>query len=228
VDQVEHDATDPVLSSAVPDHPEIAEEQRVKEALDQSLVSTLSASRSGSGSTHNSLRDLRLSFPDPLTSSKDELHRSYNNISSSETHSTSSDLATDIVCDESPDSDDVTAEILVDPLSNHDQDSFASTPDISHQTLRFSPGDNKAEFEIILYGSPSPVKWTFVEELVRKLVTLSSRTVYDLSICPDNSTRYLHLERKIDVSLSISESVAIHDRTTEELGSQVGTFLFLF
>src|SRR6266545_2227583 len=47
------------------------EDKRVKEALDQSFIGTLSASRSSSAgmhnsSTHTSLRDLRLSFPDPL------------------------------------------------------------------------------------------------------------------------------------------------------------------
>jgi hypothetical protein len=229
-DQDDHDAADPIVSPTVPAHPEIVEEQRVKEALDQSLVSTLSASRSNSGSTHNSLRDLRLSFPDPLTSSRDELHRSYNNISPSETHSSGSDLATDVVYDEFPDSEDVTAEILLDPLSNQDRGSFANTPEISHQDLLVSPGGNQAEFEIVLYGSPSPVKWTFVEELVRKLVSVSSRTVYDISICPDNSTRYMQLGRgnTSNGDVSFSEFVAIHDRTTEVLSSKVGTFFLSF
>ncbi|EIW83861.1 hypothetical protein CONPUDRAFT_49856, partial [Coniophora puteana RWD-64-598 SS2] len=42
-----------------------AEEQAVREGLEQSMVGTLSASASRSGSLHAS-RDLRLSFPDPL------------------------------------------------------------------------------------------------------------------------------------------------------------------
>ncbi|KAF7327746.1 hypothetical protein MKEN_00354200 [Mycena kentingensis (nom. inval.)] len=52
----------------------------VKAGLEQSLVGTLSASRSSSAgisTVHNSLRDLRLSFPDPISSSRDELNRSY-------------------------------------------------------------------------------------------------------------------------------------------------------
>ncbi|KAJ7274412.1 hypothetical protein B0H12DRAFT_1228149 [Mycena haematopus] len=67
----------------------IAEEQFVNAALEQSLVGTLSASRSSSlglpSTVHSSLRDLRLSFPDPITSSRDELNRSYEAVSSSET-----------------------------------------------------------------------------------------------------------------------------------------------
>ncbi|KAL4252322.1 hypothetical protein ABKN59_002559 [Abortiporus biennis] len=55
------------------------EEERVKAGLEQSMMSTLSASRSNSLSASvqtsiiRSSRDLRLSFPDPLTSSRDEL-----------------------------------------------------------------------------------------------------------------------------------------------------------
>ncbi|EEB91377.1 hypothetical protein MPER_10268 [Moniliophthora perniciosa FA553] len=49
-------------------HEDSAEERRVLDGLEQSLISTLSASRSSShdSTVHNSLRDLRLSFPDAL------------------------------------------------------------------------------------------------------------------------------------------------------------------
>jgi hypothetical protein len=217
-------AIDAVVAPAVPAHVEIAEEQRVKEALDQSLVSTLSASRSSVGSTHNSLRDLRLSFPDPLTSSRDELHRSYNNVSPSETHSIASDVAEDNITDDAAGRDDVTAEIPV-PLNNQDLGLLATTPEVSHQGVWLSPEDNKAEFEVVLYGSPSPVKWNLLEELVRKMVSVSGRTLHDASICLSSSTQYLHLQRKIDESLSISEFVAVHDRTADGLDSEVGTFI---
>ncbi|KAJ7650299.1 hypothetical protein FB45DRAFT_887512 [Roridomyces roridus] len=66
-----------------------SEEQLVTAALEQSLVGTLSASRTsslGHSTVHNSLRDLRLSFPDPLTSSRDELNRSYETVSSPDEH----------------------------------------------------------------------------------------------------------------------------------------------
>jgi hypothetical protein len=220
---LDDNATDPVVALALPAHVEIVEEQRVKEALDQSLVSTLSASRSSAGSTHNSLRDLRLSFPDPLTSSHDELHSSYNNVPPSETHSIAPDLTTDTINDDSLDRDDGSAAPVV-PL---DPGLLTTTPEVPHQGVRLSPGDNKVVFEVVLYGSPSSVKWSFVEELVRKIATVSSRTLHDASICPCNSTQYFHLERKIDESLSISEFVAVHDRTTDILDSEVGTFILI-
>jgi hypothetical protein len=46
-------------------------DRRVKLALDQSLTSTLSGSRTNSHSS-SLVRDLRLSFPDPLTSSRED------------------------------------------------------------------------------------------------------------------------------------------------------------
>lgn len=50
------------------DIPDISQDDQ--KALDQSLVGTLSASRT-STAAHSSIRDLRLSFPDPLTSPPD-------------------------------------------------------------------------------------------------------------------------------------------------------------
>nr|GAT60778.1 predicted protein [Mycena chlorophos] len=64
------------------------EEDAVNAGLEQSMTGTLSASRSSSlglsTTTQNSIRDLRLSFPDPLTSSRDELNRSYEAVTASE------------------------------------------------------------------------------------------------------------------------------------------------
>ncbi|VDB88413.1 unnamed protein product [Peniophora sp. CBMAI 1063] len=66
------------------------EDLRERQALEQSMVSTLNGSRGGSlaasatsssplsGSARS--KDLRLSFPDPLTSPRDELNRSYDNV----------------------------------------------------------------------------------------------------------------------------------------------------
>jgi len=66
----------PSLASPATDTPFIDPEadQRATLALEQSLVSTLSSSRSNShpSTVQNSVRDLRLSFPDPLNSSRDE------------------------------------------------------------------------------------------------------------------------------------------------------------
>ncbi|KAF9777498.1 hypothetical protein BJ322DRAFT_1096384 [Thelephora terrestris] len=66
------------------------EDQRVKEALDQSMVSTLSSSRSGSFgrssmSSSRPSKDIRLSFPDPIASTTDDIRRSYEELDASAT-----------------------------------------------------------------------------------------------------------------------------------------------
>lgn len=59
--------------------PHGGDERQVIDALDQSMMTTLS---SGPPTVHNSVRDLRLSFPDPLTSScEGSLSSSYTNVS---------------------------------------------------------------------------------------------------------------------------------------------------
>lgn len=220
---IEDHATDPEVTLAGLAHVEIAEEQRVMEALDQSLVSTLYASRSSVGSTHSSLRDLRLSFPDPLTSSHDELNRSYNTVSPSEIHSIPTDLSEDSSTDDSPDRDGT----LVNALNCEDPGLRAIAPEESDQEVQITSADNQAEFEVVLYGSSSSDKWNFVKELVRKMATASGRTLHDVATSPGSLIQYLHLERKIDESLSISEFVAVHDRTGDILDSKVGTFTFI-
>lgn len=119
---------------------EAAEERRVRSALDQSMMSTLGGSRTNShpSTVHNSVRDLKLSFPDPITSSRDELNRSYEQVFFAK--ETDSSVTT-------PDNDEavplVTASLPEEPL-----------PQISA--------------DIILYGSPSVFKWTFAHDLLRK------------------------------------------------------------
>jgi hypothetical protein len=75
----------PTNDSSVPEAPaspvDPQEEQRVKLALDQSFVSTLSSSRSPPGTVQNSVQNLRLSFPDPLTSSDTSLRKSFEAVS---------------------------------------------------------------------------------------------------------------------------------------------------
>ncbi|KAJ7284970.1 hypothetical protein C8J57DRAFT_1052593 [Mycena rebaudengoi] len=140
----------------------VSEEQFVTAALDQSLVSTLSASRSSSlgvpSTVHSSLRDLRLSFPDPITSSRDELIRSYEALSSAETHSTSDDE-----CD-SP-----IAAVLpgVDP-----RDEDRQLPDdldlIVHMGALSASrwfGPKTLNCDVVLYGSTSSRSRDFVQRL---------------------------------------------------------------
>ena len=190
------------------------EEERVKEALDQSLISTLSASRSSTASAHsahNSIRDLRLSFPDPLTSSRDELNTSYDNASPSDTVFTSTDVQTDDVADEGEDLDGAIIETqpLYDP-------GLPSTPEVVERVIEPAAPvfpREKAEFDVVLYGASSPIKWSFVQTLVEKSLIISGRIVTGSSICTDKGIMFLHLERQIGSSLTIYESVAVHDRT---------------
>ncbi|KAJ7104180.1 hypothetical protein B0H15DRAFT_808865 [Mycena belliarum] len=136
----------------------ISEEQLVTAALEQSLVGTLSSSHSSSlgvsSTVHNSLRDLRLSFPDPITSSRDELNRSYEAVSS-----------TDCITDDDPDLPMTTAfpgehAPLDEKLPAKDESSGDPTGDTSMRTLCGSdllPVHRKVghqiDFDVVLYGS---------------------------------------------------------------------------
>ncbi|THH14218.1 hypothetical protein EW146_g6094 [Bondarzewia mesenterica] len=149
------------LDAELPSVPDLAEssaeEQRVKEALDQSMISTLSSSRTSSlgSSTHvptSRPRDLRLSFPDPLTSSHDDLNQSYEDISP-----ISSDLH--VVFDD--------GEHQVDISESHsplEDPGLSSTPEVL--PMAELP---QIDFQVILYGSPNSSKWQFVEKLLNKL-----------------------------------------------------------
>lgn len=185
---------------------DLVEEQRVKAALDQSLISTLSASRSSSASTHTS-RDLRLSFPDPLTSSRDELRRSYDDVSPSETTFTTTDIATDYATDGA----DVTMEV---PPSSEDPGTFTTTPEIPQDDVRLQPRDvKKAEFEVALYGRSPSAKWSFVQEFVKRAIAMSGRTVIDISPCTTDIIRLLRLKRQIEDPSFSSELVPVYDWT---------------
>jgi hypothetical protein len=76
------DSGNDLAQEVAPAEEDNLEDQKVKEALDQSMVSTLSTSRSGSfgRSSMTSPRprkDIRLSFPDPIASTTDDIRRSY-------------------------------------------------------------------------------------------------------------------------------------------------------
>jgi hypothetical protein len=62
-------AVSPLARNVLATEEDLVEDEQVRNALDQSLISTLSASRS---STTHSRSELRLSFPDPLTSSRED------------------------------------------------------------------------------------------------------------------------------------------------------------
>ncbi|KAJ7637741.1 hypothetical protein DFH06DRAFT_1478715 [Mycena polygramma] len=137
----------------------LADEQLVTAALEQSLVGTLSASRSSSlgvsSTVHNSLRDLRLSFPDPITSSRDELNRSYEAVSSSETHCITDDDSN------SPMTTAFPGDVLpLATVKDESGDHLAGQPHLSGSAPEPVPvywwdGRQIKDFDLVLYGSTS-------------------------------------------------------------------------
>lgn len=146
------------------------EDKRVREALDQSFVGTLNASSrlvnasavAHPQSAHTSIRDLRLSFPDPLTSSRDELNRSYETVASPTETSISS--STDNDNDETvPEHSLSTFPPIEDPGL------LSTTPEVQHHEVQHPEFEEKtaADLEIVLYGTSSEVKWRFVQDLIQ-------------------------------------------------------------
>ena len=159
------------------------EEQRVKDALDQSMVSTLSGSRSNSlnGSVQTSVvhsRDLRLSFPDPLTSpGTQSLSPSYENISAP----TDTDLSPSDRDAQSPltapSRETSAASVLTAPVTDP---GAITTPEV----VRSGTGNDNSkacvsadvhssrivDFYIVLYGASSEIKHRVVHRLLEKLM----------------------------------------------------------
>ncbi|KAH8100876.1 hypothetical protein BXZ70DRAFT_936302 [Cristinia sonorae] len=164
-----YDDTDeqPRAASPVEEDPE---EERVKAGLEQSMMTTLSSPRSNSLSNSmqtsvvRSTRDLRLSFPDPLTSSRDQsLHSSsYEDISAPEPDAT---LASE---------DDAAEELAQAPAPMVKDPGLASTPEVLPYTASAPlqrpnvPASITPDFYIAIYGSSSPDKYAVVDTLLAK------------------------------------------------------------
>ncbi|PFH52967.1 hypothetical protein AMATHDRAFT_1699 [Amanita thiersii Skay4041] len=183
---------------------EDSEDQRIKEGLEQSLISTLSASRASSSgaqtsSTHASLRDLRLSFPDPLTSSKDDL-----NLSRPPTPQTDEVLS-------EPDTSELldTATLAQQDPSNADP-CPETPPPVATQPLSHALS---VDLDIILYGFSSQAKWSIVHELLQKTASFSHRDL--LSSEPLSNVKYYYLHPQFQVAGSHSNTIAVYDCTEE-------------
>ncbi|KAG6885668.1 hypothetical protein C0993_011432 [Termitomyces sp. T159_Od127] len=182
------------------------EEQRVNEALDQSMISTLSASRSSTASAHVSIRDLRLSFPDPLTSSQIESNRSCEGVEVSD-----ATLDTDILTDETNDVDN--SAVVIDPFGLYLEEGRAPTTFTSTATEQAFDED-KTPYEVVLYGSPSSIKWSFVSALIEKAGLISGHTLVEVVSSTDQLTRSLKLQSKVDDALlSDTHVIPVYDRT---------------
>ncbi|RDX57279.1 hypothetical protein OH76DRAFT_1492399 [Lentinus brumalis] len=197
------------------------EEQRVKDALDQSMVSTLSTSRSNSlnASVQTSVvhsRDLRLSFPDPLTSSSPVIHSlspSYEDITADMTHSARETQAADAA------SEDDTALTTADPGS-------MTTPAIVEGDAKASteiPSTAAIDFYIVLYGASSAIKHRVVHRVLEKLMAATQ--------CGFSSLSQIEVPQNIRMLLSGGREthciISIIDRTGFVFsGNEVGHFFF--
>lgn len=183
---------------------DVTEEQRVKEGLDQSMISTLSSSRSSSvhaSTVITSSRDLRLSFPDPIFSSREEL---------------SSTLCEDIL---SPSSGAM--------FSDPDPDITLHIADPEGPDLSYAPGSSSApiatndavsalldsDLNVSLYGFNYPHKWSFVSTLLEKTVRGARLTIDTPLEEMDGPVRQLHIEGRMDRSLFYPRIITVIDRT---------------
>jgi hypothetical protein len=172
-----------------------AEERRVEDALNQSMVSTLSTSRASSMSASGTAnhppsraRDLRLSFPDPLSSSKDDLIHPAEEFTSSPTP------------------------LDVPQLSELSDDEEASEISPSPpSTLPNLPNFPSVEFEIFLYGTPSEHKWSVIDSLLEKWAASLGLTVSGRHPrCNRTSTYWLHPKGSLH-RLSLGRAVTVID-----------------
>ncbi|KAF8968101.1 hypothetical protein BDZ97DRAFT_1800866 [Flammula alnicola] len=210
---------EPIALGFMPDpveavDPAIAEEdQRVKEALDQSFVGTLSSSRSSSGaghpsSAHTSIRDLRLSFPDPLTSSRDELNTSYETVSSPTETSVSSSTDDEVNVPEP-------APLMVASPLLEDPGLLPTTPGVRYQHHEVQlASESKDELEIVLYGSSSEIKWKFLQELIQKAATTSGH-IFINSLRENEQIQTLRFIKNSEGFTPFFNIININDRTID-------------
>jgi len=199
------------------------EDQKVKDALDQSFVGTLSASRSSNAasahtpSVHNSIRDLQLSFPDPLTSSHDELNRSYDSISPTETTVSSS-------TDDDVTNSEAVPPIIAAPLAE-DLGTLSTTPRIQSHEVQQVESAQKPELRIVLYGSSSEIKWEFIQDLIQKAAGTSGQISQE-----DEKTHSVHFIRDSEEYVPFFNNISIDDRTVESdtLANIVSILFLLF
>ncbi|KAI0077910.1 hypothetical protein K474DRAFT_1771444 [Panus rudis PR-1116 ss-1] len=199
---------DTAHSSDIKEDPD---DERVKAGLEQSMMSTLSSSRSNSLSASmqtsvvRSTKDLRLSFPDPLTSS----HNQSNNTSFEDISHNSLGLppiATDATND---DDDDAQSLADDDPGSN-------PTPEVSLQTVKYSdvPSAISPDFCVVLYGSSSLTKFDVVNRLLENWASATGLILScNLTHAPGVTTQVFVPQDHQSVVGSSNRYVSVIDRT---------------
>ncbi|KAF9532612.1 hypothetical protein CPB83DRAFT_847066 [Crepidotus variabilis] len=206
------------------------EEKRVKQALDQSFIGTLSASRSttappGTASLHSSsahsIRDLRLSFPDPLTSSHNELNRSYEAVSSSAKTAVPAPALfsspVDEIDEDAPVESTESSTISIISTTSasippSDLGSLPPTPEVQRSEDREPLDEGKPELDIILYGTSSEIKWRFVQELIHTATKASGHDILN-SLHEGESVQTLRLVKKSGSQTTFFARINVHDRT---------------
>lgn len=194
-----------------------SEELRVKEGLDQSMISTLSSSRSSSlhaSTMHNSSRDLRLSFPDPITSScKELLSTSYEEIQrTSDTLSSPTDL----------DGPSGAHEVNDEEMLSASQMTSAEPPPTT------VPSPSGPELKVFLYGFSTIIKWSIVNRLLRKVAHGAG-----LTITPDldnlqGRIRRLTVSGSFEHDHAFPHVITVLDRTLQpyDIADDVGLEYF--
>lgn len=181
---------------------ETVEDKRVRDALDQSMMSTLSASRSSSfgRSSIHTPRDLRLSFPDPISSSRDTLHKSYENVDSSDfTPPPSSDHNN-------------TLQVSSKSSAPSEDPGSSSVPEVfSDQDTTSYPLLNLHDLHIVLYGFSTQDRWTFIDQLLDRVSRQGHPRNTSEEIAPSVRERKLNFQG--DVSEATSRLVAVIDKT---------------
>lgn len=224
----DHDAfVDPITSAEIsvddPSHTSIAqdeqEDERVKAGLEQSMMSTLSSSRSNSlsGSMQTSVvrstRDLRLSFPDPLTSSREQLFStSYEDLSSSQAH--------EFTTEPEPENDDSSIGDAEDP-------GLISIPEVpvnakSHNDI---PSAIIPNFCIVLYGLSSISKATIVDCILEKWASSAGlKRACSLTHAPGVTTQVFITQHSINEHTPTRRYVSVLDKTDTKPLDNVGLY----
>ncbi|KAH7908452.1 hypothetical protein BJ138DRAFT_1157607 [Hygrophoropsis aurantiaca] len=188
------------------------EDQLVNEALDQSMMSTLSSSRSSSlhaSTVHNSLHDYR--FPDPISSSREALSStSYEDVSSPTDTAFSTGDA---------DAPSYSAQLANPGLSPTPGVSTSPAPEEPHFTSFALP-----DLNISLYGFSSNIKWSFVDKLLEKVAlganVLLSSSLEDL----DGPVRQIASRPQTERTGWFPAVISVVDRTQGTSGSMGDPF----
>lgn len=175
------------------------EELRVKEGLDQSMISTLSSSHSSSlhaSTVHNSSRDLRLSFPDPITSScREPLSTSYEEIPDLPSSPANSDTPSD------------------PPQTDEDMTSASQMLSTQAQATLVPPSG--AELKVFLYGFPTVFKWSIVNKLVQKVAHGAGLTINSDLENLQGPVRRLTVSGSFEHDRTFPRTITVLDRTLQ-------------